>query len=197
MRISQLRRQTVVPSFFASSKCKIAIPLRNVLLRDALQQASLESSVRAISYRKATHLQGSPVALIGVVIERVDGNFLLAVCETRPKRSDEELSRLAEALESSGLRLLERDAHDIRREPLFSNARTVWSYERYHVPLKDRLKIAAALSEDGPQSIIELEERARPTCDILAAVCALACEDLVRLNIDDAPLSPSTIVLGG
>ncbi len=42
MRISQLRRQTVVPSFFASSKCKVAIPLRNVLLRDALQQASLE-----------------------------------------------------------------------------------------------------------------------------------------------------------
>lgn len=197
MRISQLRRQTVVPSFFASSKCKVAIPLRNVLLRDALQQASLESSVRAISYRKATDLQGPPVALIGVVIERVDGNFLLAVCETRPKRSDEELSRLAEALESSGLRLLERDAHDIRHEPLFSNARTVWSYERYHVPLKDRLKIAAALSEDGPQSIIELEERARPTCDILAAVCALACEDLVRLNIDDAPLSPRTIVLGG
>lgn len=197
MRISQLRRQTVVPSFFASSKCKVAIPLRNVLLRDALQQASLESSVRAISYRKATDLQGPQVALIGVVIERVDGNFLLVVCETRPKRSDEELARLADALESSGLRLLERDALDIRREPLFSNARTVWSYERYHVPLKDRLKIAAALSEDGPQSIIELEERARPTCDILAAVCALACEDLVRLNIDDAPLSPSTIVLGG
>lgn len=196
MRISQLRRQTVVPSFFASSKCKVAIPLRNVLLRDALQQASLESSVRAISYRKATDLQGPPVALIGVVIERVDGNFFLAVCETRPKRSDEELSRLAEALESSGLRLLERDAHDIRREPLFSNARAVWSYERYHVPLKDRLRIAAALADGGPQSFLELEDRARPSGDIIAAVCALACEDLVELNIHDSYLGPRTIVRG-
>jgi hypothetical protein len=105
------------------------------------------------------------------------------------------LARLTYAIERHGLRLLERDALDVQREPIFSNARVVWSYARYNVSLTDRMKIALAL-EEGPQSIIELEERARPTCDILAAVCVLACEDRVRLNIDDAPLGLRTIVRG-
>jgi hypothetical protein len=64
------------------------------------------------------------------------------------------------------------------------------------VSVTDRLRIGLALEDGEPQSLVELEERARPTCDVLAAVCALACEDLVRLNIDAAPLGPRTIVLG-
>jgi hypothetical protein len=195
MRITQLRHQAAAPVLFASPKCRVAIPVCNILLRDALQQASLESSVRAIRYREATDLQGSPVPLTGVVVDRVDGNFLLVVCEALPARSNEELARLTAALESNGLRLLERDALDIRREPLFSNARLIWSQERYHVSLQDRLRIAAALA-DGPQSILDLEERVRPSCDILAALCALACADLVELNIHDTALGPRTIVLG-
>jgi hypothetical protein len=123
------------------------------------------------------------------------GAFLLRVCETRPERSDEEVARLTYVLERHGLRLLERDAQDVHREPLFSNARAVWSHAGRHVSLMDRLKIAVAL-EDGPQPIIELEDRARPICDVVATVCALACENLVRLNIQEAPLGPRTIVLG-
>lgn len=126
----------------------------------------------------------------------MDGNFLLVVCETRPRRSDKEVARLSGMLERNGLRLLERDALDIRREPLFSNVRAVWSYERHHVPLKDRLRIAAALADGGPQSMLELEDRARPSDDIIAAVCALACEDLVEIDIYDSPLGPGTIVRG-
>jgi hypothetical protein len=130
------------------------------------------------------------------VIDRVDGNFLLVVCETLSARSDEEIARLTDALESNGLRLLERDALDIKREPLFSNAREIWSHERFHVPLTERLRIAAALA-DGPQSILDLEERVRPSCDIFAALCALACEDLVEfLNIHETAVGPRTIVLG-
>lgn len=53
---------------------------------------------------------------------------------------------------------------------------------------------APALAEDGPQSIVELEERARLTCDIIAALCALACEDLVEVNVHDTYLAPHTIV---
>jgi hypothetical protein len=162
-------RPDAAPVLFASPKCRVAIPARDALLRNALRQASLEPSVRAIRYRKATDLQGPPVPLTDVVIDRIDGIFLLVVCETLPARSDEELARLTDALESNGLRLLERDALDIKREPSFSNAREIWSHERYHVPLTDRLRIAAALA-DGPQSILDLEERVRPSCDILAAV---------------------------
>ncbi|WFU25140.1 hypothetical protein QA649_02505 [Bradyrhizobium sp. CB1717] len=182
------------PAFFTSPKCKVAIPVHHFLTRDALAQASLDHSVRAIGYRKAPDLYDRQERLDGIVLNRIDGDFLLSVCRTRPQRSDWELAHLSGVLESNGLRLLERDAVDIRREPLFSNARAVWSHERYHVSVNDRLKIAAALAEDGPQSILELEENARPSNDILAAVCALACEDLVELSIYEAPLGPRTIV---
>jgi hypothetical protein len=62
------------------------------------------------------------------------------------------------------------------------------------VPVEDRLKIAAVLAEDGPQLIFELDALARPSNDILATVCGLACEDLVELSLCEAPLGPSTIV---
>jgi hypothetical protein len=182
------------PPLFTSPKCRVAIPIRNVLLRHALEQASLEPSVRAIHYRTGPQIECPRISLAGVVLHREDGAFLLRVCETRPERSDEEVARLTHVLKRHGLRLLERDAQDMRREPLFSNARAVWSHAGRHVSLMDRLKIAVAL-EEGPQSIIELEDRARPTCDVVAKVCALACENLVRLNIQDAPLGPRTIVL--
>ncbi|RQH12669.1 hypothetical protein [Bradyrhizobium sp. RP6] len=59
----------------------------------------------------------------------------------------------------------------------------------------ERLKISVAL-EDGPQSIIQLQDRTRLTCDFVGALCALACEGLVRLDIYDTALGPHTIVLG-
>jgi hypothetical protein len=194
MRTTQLRHCATAKVFFTSRKCKVAIPIAEVLLRYALQQASLESTVRAIHYRKASNILPEQVSLAGVVLIRADGNFLLKVCETRPYRSDEEAARLDYALRSNGLRLLERDALDVRREPLYSNARAVWARRRYDIPLLDTLKIAAAL-EAGLQSVLELNRRARPTCDILAALSALACADLVQFtNIDDTCLGPRTIV---
>jgi hypothetical protein len=196
MRPTQLRHRVTTPSFFVTCKSDVAIPIHHPLVRYALQQAALEPSVRAINYQTGPDIECPRVSLHGVVLDRVDGRFLLRVYETRPERSEDELARLTYAVERHGLRLLERDAPDIQREPLFSNARTVWSQVRYYVSLPNRLRISLALEDGGPQSLIELEERARPDCDILAAVCVLACENLVRLNIDTAPLGPRTIVLG-
>ncbi|MBP1097511.1 hypothetical protein CT676_38030 [Bradyrhizobium sp. MOS001] len=194
MRPSQFHLRTASPTLFVGPKCRAAIRIFNPLLRYALQQASLEPDVHAI--RKLSDLLGPPIPLKGVVLERIDAAFLLTVCEIRPVRSNAELGQLIRALAANGLRLLERDASDIKTEPLFSNAREVWSYQRYPVSVRDRLKIAAALNEGGPQSIIELEERVRPSCDLLAAACSLACEGRVNLNVGDALLGPDTIVSG-
>ncbi|WP_296743923.1 hypothetical protein [Mesorhizobium sp.] len=179
---------------FSGPKCKVAIPVNNVLQRDALLQASLDPSVCAIHYRTTPNLYGSPPTVRGVVLQRMDGDFLLVACESRPRRTEEEHIRLADVLISNGLRLLERDADDIHREPLFSNARAVWDNQRFVVSVHNRLKIAAALAEDGPQSILELEERVRPTCDLIGAVSALACEMLVELDLREMPLGPRTVV---
>lgn len=179
---------------FSGPKCKVAIPIENHLQRDALRQASLDAQVRAIQYRKAANPYGTPPTLMSVVLQRIDGDFLLAVCERRPHRSEAVYARLADVLTSEGLHLLERDAADIKREPAYSNAREIWSNERFHVSISDRLKIAAALAEGGPQSIVELEERADPSCDIVAAICSLACEALVEIDIRDTPLGPHSVV---
>jgi hypothetical protein len=183
------------PLLFTSPKCSVAIPVHDVLLRYALEQASLDSTVRSINYRTGPLTEYPRISLAGVVLCREDGAFLLRVSKARPERSAEEIARLTHLLECHGLKLLELDAHDMRREPLSSNARAIWSHAGRQVPLLDRLKIAVAL-EHGPQSIIEIKDRARPTGDVVATVCALACENLVRLNIHDAPLGPATIVLG-
>ncbi|MGY4480148.1 hypothetical protein [Bradyrhizobium sp. USDA 3364] len=193
MHGNQISRKTV-STFFTNSKCKAAIPVYSELQRDALLQASLDPAVRAIHYRKAPNPYGTPPTVKSVVLERIDGDFLLAVCVTRSDKAGEQQVRLAALLDSNGLRLLERDAADIRCEPLCSNARAIWYNNRFPVSVHNRLKIAAALAEDGPQSILELEERARPTCDIISAVCALACEALVDLDIKDVPLGSRTIV---
>jgi hypothetical protein len=195
MRPTQLHHRVTAPSFFVSCKCETAIPIQQPLLRYALQQAALEPSVRAIRYRTGPDIECPHVSLHGVVLDRLDDRFLLRVYENRPQRSKDELTRLSYALECHGLRLLERDASEIRREPLFSNARVVWEYARYNVSLTDRLRIAIALEDGEPQSLVELEERARPTCDVLAAVCALACEDQVSIKIRHDPLGPHTMVL--
>lgn len=193
MRSSQLARRPTAAQLFISPKCEVAIPTGNVLLRDALEQASLDPEVRAIRYRQAPNF-GAQVALTGVIIDRTDGRFMLAVCASKPCRLPEDLDRIEGMLGGGvGVRLLELDARDIRREPMFSNAREIWSQQRYEVPLRDRLKISAAL-EEGPQSILELEDRARPSCDILRAICALACENLVEISITGMPLGASSIV---
>ena len=199
MRIAQFpeaRHPAARPSLFTGPKCSVAIPVCDPLLLDALQQASLSLCVRSISYRTGPQLECPRVSLEGPVLHREDGIFLLRVSETRPQRGPDESARLAHAIGRHGLRLLERDRSDVRREPLFSNAREIWSHAGRHVSLVDRLKIGLALEESGPQSIAELEKRARLACDLVGAVCALACENLLRLDIGTASLGPRTFVLG-
>ncbi|UPJ53405.1 hypothetical protein IVB30_20070 [Bradyrhizobium sp. 200] len=193
MRSSQFRKRTIAPVFFTGSKCEVAIPIRSVLLRDALRQASLEPEVCAIRYRQAPHILGAQVSLTGVILDRVDGTFLLALCKVRPRCDEKQPRQFEKMLESRGLKLLERDESDIRSEPLFSNTAEIWLHERYPVPLNDRLRISAAL-EDGPQSIVDIEDRARPNCDIFCAICSLACENLIEIHIRDAPLGLNTVV---
>ncbi|MHC2618002.1 hypothetical protein ACVIW2_000033 [Bradyrhizobium huanghuaihaiense] len=182
------------PPLFLGPKCTVAIPLESLLQRDALREASLDPAVCAIHYRAAPNPYGAPPTLMGVVLGRVDGDVLLDVCRVRPHRSKAASSLLAEQLAAKGLRLLERDAADIRREPIYSNVHEVWSHEHYPVPIIDRLRIGAALCESGPQTVRELRLRARPDCHPLSAVCALSCECLLTVDVREGVLGEQTMV---
>ncbi|QQN62157.1 hypothetical protein JIR23_21425 [Bradyrhizobium diazoefficiens] len=182
------------PPLFLGPKCTVAIPLESFLQRDALREASLDPAVCAIHYRTAPNPYGTPPTLKGVVLGRLDGDFLLDVRQVRPRRSEAANARLAEQLAATGLRLLERDAADIRREPIYSNVHEVWSHQHYLVPIVDRLRIGAALCEKGPQTVRELHLRARPDCHPLSAVCALSCEGLLSVDVREGRLGEQTMV---
>ncbi|WP_271522215.1 hypothetical protein [Bradyrhizobium sp. CCBAU 53380] len=187
-------RSVARPSFFTGPKCKVAIPVHDPLHLDALLQASLTPSVRTIGYRTGPKIEcPTPVSLAGIVLHLDNGLFLLRIGDRR-QRSPEDDARLAHVFACHGLRLLERAAADIRGEPLFSNARAVWTHAGRQVSLMDRLRIGMALDEYGPQPIAELERRICPGRDLLAAVCALACENLLRLDIESAALGSRTLV---
>ncbi|KRQ14679.1 hypothetical protein AOQ71_12395 [Bradyrhizobium manausense] len=194
MRTTQFIYRATGSVFFDSPKCRAAVPARDPLLKYALQQASLDYAVRSIRHQVGPQLDCPRLSLAGVVLDRMDGLFLLKVHNIKPQRSERDRAALEFALRCNGLRLLERDAREIRADPLFSNARQVWEHERYDVSLLDRLRISAALAEYGPQSIRDLEARSRPEGNVLAAACALACQNLLTLNIQDSPLGPLTVV---
>lgn len=194
MRATQFTYRSIGTVLFDSPKCKASVPVRDPLLKSALQQASLDYAVRSIRYQAGSFLDCPRLSLAGIVLDRMDGLFLLKVYLVKPKRSADEHARIEFALRCNGLQLLERDAREIRTDPLFSNARQVWEHQRDDVSLLARLRISAALAEYGPQPIRDLERRARPNDSILGVVCALACQNLLTLNIQNTPLGPFTMV---
>jgi len=197
MRITQFRTrpQAAASRIIASPKCETAIPVRDVLLRDAIVQASLDPAVHKIELVPLS-IPDPSLAVKALIVER-DGQRLLIdsrPVENREPRTIDEEGALLVALDDLGLRLVELDPEEIRKEPRFSNCREVWRHHRHAVSLGDRLQIMQALSEDGPQSIMELASRVSPTVDVVASVCSLACSNILELELDQTPFGPRTVV---
>jgi hypothetical protein len=197
MRITQFRTapQAAASRVVTTPKCETAIPVRNVVLRDAIVQASLDPAVHKIELVPLA-LPDTSLAVTALVVERDGRRILLdyGAAETRKPRSIDDEGALLVALDNLGLELVDLDPGEIRKEPRFTNCREVWKYHRYSVPIGDRLQIMHAMAEDGPQSIIKLENRVSPTIDVIASVCSLACSNILELELDRRPLGPRTIV---
>lgn len=179
---------------FISAKTTTAIPARHTLIRDALVQASLDPQVRSLEFVPAATVETTQVAVKAIVIIRDDGRFFLDVVEARQVR-DVELEGLALiALDRLGLSPLTLTAADIKREPRFANARAVWEYRMHPVGIAMRLKVLTALQEDGPLPLGCLLKRINAARDPAPAIMALACSDLVELDLVTRPLGPLTIV---
>jgi hypothetical protein len=62
------------------------------------------------------------------------------------------------------------------------------------VGIEMRLRILTALRDDGPMTLGCLLKQLRGPRDPGAAVLALACSDLLELDLDTGPLGPATVV---
>jgi hypothetical protein len=80
------------------------------------------------------------------------------------------------------------------REPNCTNARTVWAHANHPVPVGLRLQVLGTLTDDGAMRLGELLGRLRSDRDPAPSVMALACLNLIELNLTSAPLGPATIV---
>jgi hypothetical protein len=180
---------------FVSAKTATAIPARHPALRDALIQASLDLEVRSIAYvASSTSVGSEQVELNAVVVQRDEGRFLLDVVPARRIRDVEEKGLAQIALTELGLKRIILTAEEIRREPRYTNAHFVWSYREIPVPVGLRMRILQMLLDEGPMPLGELLKSIRSERDPAPAVMALACADLLYLDLVSQPLRPATIV---
>jgi hypothetical protein len=178
---------------FISSKTSTAIPARHALVRDALVQATLDPQVRSLEFVPTAVVGATQIALKAIVIVRDDGRYYLDVVEARQVRDVEAEGLALIALDRLGLAPLTLTAADIRREPRFANSKAVWEHRLHPVGISLRMKILGVLGEDGPMMLARLLSSIQSDRDPSPAVMALACSDLVELDLVTRPLGPATI----
>jgi hypothetical protein len=179
---------------FISAKTSTALPARHPIFRQALVQASLDPQVRSLDFLHSATVEATQVALKAIVVIRDDGRFYLDIVEARPVRDVETEGLVLIALDRLGLAPLTLTAADIRREPRFANARAVWEHRGHPVGISMRMKVLTVLQEDGPLALGCLLNRINAARDPAPAVMAMACSDLIEIDLVTRPLGPLSIV---
>jgi hypothetical protein len=178
---------------FVSAKTSTVIPVASALVHDALVQTSLDPQVRAIEFIARAWAGTPPVDLDAIVVTREDGRFTLDVVAGRQARQAERKGPSSIALADLGLSPIVLTAADIKREPRFSNARLVWSYRLHPVGITMRMCILQILFDEGPMMLRHLLPAVRSDRDPGPAVLAMACSDLIEVDLVTQPLGPDTI----
>jgi hypothetical protein len=166
--------------FFSSAKTVKPIRVDSDLFRDALISATLDPVVRSID--------GFPGATGFAIIARDDGRRAFGL------NSDALSSVISIFRESPQFQPLILTEEELRSEPRYSNDRLVWSARRRRVSIGLRLQIQQILAEAGPMRLRDLISTIRVSRDSTTAIFALACSDLVELDLTSAPLSSESLV---
>lgn len=192
MRVSRAAKGTA-GSLFISAKTSVAIPASCSLVRDALIEATLDPQVRSIDFLAKARVDAAQVDLGATIIVRDDGGFVLDVVPARPVRDVEQEGLALIAYSRLGLNQLTLTASDIKREPRYANSRLVWSYRLAPVGISMRMVVLQVLADDGPMTLARLLSAIRSDRDPNPAIMALACSDLIELDLVSRPLGPLTI----
>jgi hypothetical protein len=179
---------------FVSAKTAAAIPARHPALRDALIQASLDPQVCCIAYVASASIASKEVELDAVVVQRDEGRVLRDIVAAWRICDVEEQGFVQIALTELGLKQIVLTVEEIEREPRCGNARLVWSYRKSPVSVGLRMRILQTRLDDGPMPLGDLLKSIRSERDPAPAVMALACADLLNLDLVSQPLGPATVV---
>jgi hypothetical protein len=172
-------------------KFSAPVPVRSSLHRDALIQSALDPSVESIGFIGKTHLQGQPIALEITTILRDGIRYYLDIVEERVLRDIDCEGLLLLSIEERGLIALERRACDILQEPRHSNCRSIWQHRNERVSAADQIEVLRILGDEGPQRLDRLCRLVRMQEPELLA---LACQDLIEVDVHSARLGSNTMI---
>lgn len=175
---------------FRSPKAKRPMPVASGLMFGALIRSALDPYVRAISAGPPE--AGSVVGVQAFVAARFDGSTLICVYEQPDVRWRSALGRIAE---SAGLSLLPLNRSDLSVEPHASNCRKVWSCRGHSVEPDERSRIVSVLREEIGLPLAEICREVRSGADAVRVVSALACQDVLALDLASQPLGARTPVM--
>jgi hypothetical protein len=153
-------------------------------------QSALDPSVDEIGYVHSAIVSGCRVRLDLPVIVRSGSRLAIDIVEDHPLKSvdDEGLSLIA--VQDLGLEILELRRADIHREPVTENARRVWRHADQEVSFDDESAVLEVLSERS----FAIDQLTTMTGVSVEAVFALACADLVAVDLATQPICPGTLV---
>jgi hypothetical protein len=194
MRTTQFKRATLPAHLFVSAKCRCALPIVDILTRDYLTQASLDPAVHTLDYISNANVYGQNVRLDTILVHRHGRRFVLDIDETSRVRDEDEEGLVLLAYAALGLGVLQLCAADVRVEPRFSNARTVWHHHGDTVSHDDRAAVCGAVEEHGALSIRHLDEIVQFSKPAVDVVYPLACEGALELDIFREHVGPHTTV---
>jgi hypothetical protein len=177
-------------SHFRSVKSAVPVPISSALRLDVLVQSALDPSVDEIGYVHSAVVSGCRVRLDLPVIVRNGSRLAIDIAEDHPLQTidDEGLSLIA--LQDLGLEVLELRRANIHREPVAENARLVWRHADQEVRFDDEIAALETLSEKS----CALDRLTSTTGVPVEVVFALACADLVAVDLISQPICPGTIV---
>lgn len=169
-----------------------AVPVRSPALRDALIHASLDPRVRSIDDIASAWVAALAVTFDAVVIKYEDGRYVLDVVPMRCIRDLDEQSFVPIAFEELNLEPQTLTEKKIGHKSRRTNANLVWAYNGLTGLIGMRLRFLQVLLDEGPMPLGRLLKSVVGQGDAAAAVMALACANLVRLDCIKQPLSPTT-----
>jgi hypothetical protein len=183
-------------AIFTSTAPPCVIRARHPALREALVEATLDSSVRSIGYEARAVVGSAGVAIETVILQQDDARFFLDGIPARPLRDLEE-GLVRPELREHRLQRRTMTKEDLRLQPRRGNAAFVWTHRGRPVPVGIRVRVLQALRDDGPMELGRLLEGLLVEQDPAPAVLAMACADLLELDLLSAPLGPDNLVRAG
>lgn len=183
-------------ALFIGHNTERAIPVRSYLHRDFLIQTALDGAVRRIEFHPSLRVDDTIQRVDAVIVDSDYGRHAIDLVDDRPLCDPhaEGLMHFAFAEGCSGITTV--TSANIRQEPRFTSARTVWRRRSDTLHVDDREAVIGALECEGPLQLRALSGLIHTRRGLEAVIHTMACEGSVVIDLTE-PLDDRAVVRVG